>query len=519
MALPSISFTEGSGGLGRALANNDHISALLFYNVSPLPSGFASTSVATRCKALYSADDAVTAGILKDYSDATAATATYVVTNKGVDQDTLELKVADINVTTGAAQTTSLGVYRNNGTPSTTTTAATAIAAFINTGTGTHGYSATSNTATVTITAPKRLGAFLNTGTPLTATYSSGATLAGTITQFGVVAGVASKLISYYYQINEFFRINPKGKLWVGFFGTPSTYTEITDMQNNAAGEIRQIGVYKDGTWANADITAIQAVCTTNKGLYQPLQALYAANTYATTDITALYNVGGLSANDVQNVIGADGGGWGNFLRQMAGSASLKSVPCLGAQLGMISKRKVSESIAWVEQSNLSNGTELETPAFSNGQLVADLSASALEALNTQRHVFVKKFKGYSGSFFNDSHQCVTVSSDYAYLENNRVICKAERLLYAAYLPKLNSPIQFNSDGTMTDVTVAALETVGNAALDQMIRDSELSAKSVTINPAQNVLSTSTVTIAVVLVINGVARTISIPIQFKPSIA
>lgn len=114
---------------------------------------------------------------------------------------------------------------------------------------------------------------------------------------------------------------------------------------------------------------------------------------------------------------------------------------------------------------------------------------------------------------------CIIQSSDYAYMENNRTICKAERLLYTSYLPYLNSPILFNANGTLTDITIAQFEGVGNTALDQMVRDSELSAKSVTINPLQNVLSTSTLTIAVVLVINGVARNIVIPIGFKPSIA
>jgi hypothetical protein len=91
--------------------------------------------------------------------------------------------------------------------------------------------------------------------------------------------------------------------------------------------------------------------------------------------------------------------------------------------------------------------------------------------------------------------------------------------LYTAYTPLLNSPITFNANGTITDNTIAYFENVGNASLDQMVKDGELSAKSVTINPTQNVLSTSTLTIAVTLVINGVARIISIPIGFKPSIA
>jgi Protein of unknown function (DUF2586) len=517
MGLPTIIFQEGQNGLGRPLPNNDHISALLFYTGGALPTGLATTSIATRCKALYSPGDAVNAGILKDFSDATAATGTYTFTAVGASGDIIEIKVADIALANGNAQVTSLGAYTRLSTDTTVTILAASYAAFINAGTSTHGYSATSSVGALTITAPKRLGAYLNGLTSISATIIG--TITGTIVQF--TGGVASRWIQYYYQISEFFREQPKGKLWIGFFAVPGTFTfsEVTDMQNNAIGEIRKIGVYKDAVWSTADITALNTICNTNKTLYQPLQVLYAGNLQATTDITTIADVSTLNSNNVQTVLGQDGGGFGNFIYKMNGTAGIKSITCLGAQLGRWSNKKVSESIAWVAQGNLSNGSELEIPAFCNGQLVSSLSANALEALNTKRHIFLKKFTGYSGTFFNDSHMCTTQSSDYAYGENNETICKAERLLYISYLPYLNSPIRFNANGTLDDTTIASFEGVGNTALDQMIRDGELSAKSVTINPTQNVLQTSQLVIAVTLVINGVARTIVIPIGFKPSIA
>lgn len=520
MALPSITFIEGQGGLGRPLPNNDHISGLLIYTGASLPSGFT----ASTAKALYSTDDAIAAGIKNDFSDATAATGKYTVTTAGATGDTFKLTVAELTPSTGAARTTTLCNFTLTTASPTTTTTAAEIAAAINTGTSTHGYTASAALAICTITAPKAQGAYLNSGTPLVATITGA--IVGTIVQFGgsgMTAGVASNQIQWYYQISEFFRMQPKGKLWVGFFAVPVgsyTFSEITTMQNTTQGEIRQVGVLKDSAsaWASADLTLIDTICETNKSTFQPLQALYAANLQATTDITTISDLTSLTAKNVQTVIGQDGGALGNFIYQSLGSGK-KSITCLGAQLGAVALRKVSESIAWVEKTNLSNGVELETPAFCNGQLVSALSSSALESINTKRHVFLKKFRGYAGTFFNDSHMAIIQTSDYAYMENNRTICKAERLLYTSYVPVLNSPIQFNANGTLTDVTVAYFENIGNAALDQMVRDSELSAKSVTVNPVQNVLSTSTLIITVVLVINGVARQIQIPIGFKPSIA
>nr|WP_298656024.1 DUF2586 family protein [uncultured Flavobacterium sp.] len=523
MSLPSIIFQEGQGGLGRPLANNDHISGMLFYTAGSLPSGFASTSTATRCKALYSPEDAIAAGIVKDYSDATAATGTYTVSAYGAAGDTMELLIADIAEATGAAQSTSLGVYTRTSADTTNTLLAASYVAKINSGTATHGYSATNSSAVITITAPKRLGAYLNSGTPISATLTG--TIAGSISQFS--SGVASRMAQYYYQVKEFFRIQPKGKLWVGFFGVPSPYTfsEVTDMQNNAAGEIRQMLVFKDAVWAAADITSLNTIANANKTLYQPIQLLYAANLQATSDITTVTDLSTYTANNVMTVIGQDGGGWGNFLYKANGSGSLKSITCGGAQLGMASLRRVHESIGWVEKSNLSDGSEMEVPAFCNGQLVSALSNNALTAIDSKRYVFPMKLTGYQGTYFNGDNMAVSPSSDYAGLRDNRTICKAERLLYAAYVPKLNSPLVFNSNGTLADNTIAELEGIGYAALDSMTRIdpvaggiAELSAKAVVINPSQNVVQTQTLVISVTLVANGIAKTIVIPIGYKPSL-
>ena len=147
MAQPNITFIEGSGGLGRPLESKDHISGYAVFSstyASSVPSGFTTSA---RVKALYSADDAVAAGIAKDYSDATAASGSYAVTAVGSDGNTVELKVADLNPLTGATRTISLGVYTKVAADTTTTLVATAIKNIINSGTATHGYSATSSTA------------------------------------------------------------------------------------------------------------------------------------------------------------------------------------------------------------------------------------------------------------------------------------------------------------------------------------------------------------------------------------
>ncbi len=514
MSAPAITFIKGEGGLGRGLTTKDHISGLNFYVANgSLPSGFTTTA---RVKALYSPADAISAGIANDYSDATGAGAVYTFTNVGAAADTVELKVADIDAN-GVARSLSLGVFTRTASEITVTLLAAAYKAVVNAGTLTHGYSADNTAGALALTGPKRLGIYLNTGSPLTATIVG--TIAGSVTT-AFTGGIASLKAQWYYQISEYFRMQPKGVLFVGFYAIPATYTftDIADTQTFAVGEIRQIGVMKDPTsaFSTANLTTIQSVLAGQETLKKPLSALYAADLSGTADITTLTDLGLLSAPLVSAVIAQDGGGQGNYLWLTTG----KSHPCLGALLGTVALSSVGENVGWIEKYNISNGIENEVLAFANGQKYnsSAISDSAIDTLSDKRYIFLKKFTGSAGSYWVDSHTAVIVSSDYAYIENNRVIHKAMRNLYAGYLPQLNSPLRLNSDGTLADVTIVHLESVGEVALDAMVRDGEISAKKVEINNAQNVLSTSKLVVAATLVINGVARKIEIPIGFKPKI-
>jgi hypothetical protein len=61
---------------------------------------------------------------------------------------------------------------------------------------------------------------------------------------------------------------------------------------------------------------------------------------------------------------------------------------------------------------------------------------------------------------------------------------------------------------------VKYLEAQGSIALDWMMRNGELSGYKVTIDPDQNVLSTSAISVTVQLVPVGVARVITVTVGF-----
>ncbi|MFA5727128.1 MAG: hypothetical protein WC886_05765, partial [Saccharofermentanaceae bacterium] len=221
MARGDITFIKGNGASKRLAAGEDYISGLILYTAT-LPSGFTTTA---NIKPFYSVIDAENAGILADYSDETKAAGIYLVTSKGTNGDTLNIKVTE-----PYGVIVDLGTYIQVAGDSTVDKVGIAIAAIINAGTKIHGYTAVNTTGSIAITARPGLGVFLNTGTPITVTLGGNAipTIAGTLTQF--TGGVASKQAVWHYHISEFFRGNPKSILWVGFFPVPSSYTfsEIT---------------------------------------------------------------------------------------------------------------------------------------------------------------------------------------------------------------------------------------------------------------------------------------------------
>lgn len=508
MALNDVVFVKGQGGLGRPLPGEDYISGFIFYT-SSLPSGFSSND---RIKNVFSIQDAENLGITDTYSDETKATGTYLFTNAGATGDTVELKVLEYPTATNPTGNVSLGAYTRLSTDTTVTLLGASYAAAINAGTATHGYTATAATGTVTITAKAGLGIFLNSGTPISATIAG--TIAGTITQFS--GGAYSKLSQWHYHIAEYFRINPNGNLFVGMYAVPSTYdfSDVQTVQNYANGKIRQFAVFCDGTtYTSGKVQAAQTIATAIATDKKPAQILVTFD-YSAATLSTLADLSALNSNNVSVVIGQDGLNLGYKIYKATG----RSITNLGAVLGAVSLSKVSEDIAWISKFNLSDGNELETAAFANGVLFSATTTALLTTLDNSRYIFLMKQIGYSGTFVNDSNCAILESSDYAYIENNRTIDKAIRLLRVAYLPDLASSLVLNSDGTLTDTTVAYFESLGNIALDQMIRDQELSAKSVVINPNQNVLTTSEVIVAVTLVRIGVARQIKINIKYSTSL-
>ena len=334
--------------------------------------------------------------------------------------------------------------------------------------------------------------------------------------------GIAEGSVNHdfeHYQIDEYFRQNPEGELWIGIFAVPGgayDFAEITSMINIANGEIRQLGVCANAlTYAATQCATIQALVDLLDAEGKPFSVLFMANIVATVDITTLADTRAQDSRKVTVVIGEDGGARGAALAVTMGT----SVSAIGAALGATSAAKVSESIGNPANFNMSNGIELETPAYSNGQLVSALTFTAQGALKDKGYLVLRKYlPKISGTYFERCPTATLLTDDFAFMEYNRTVDKAVRLSDSVLTPELNSGLALNDDGTMTDDVVGYFEDLVGAQLSQMEADGEISAFQVLIDPDQDVLTSSTVVVTIKILPLGIAEFITVNIGLTTSI-
>jgi len=332
--------------------------------------------------------------------------------------------------------------------------------------------------------------------------------------ELGIIKGSAVFGVMHYH-ISEFFRINPGATVYVGIFTPPVspdvyTYSEIETMQRFTNGKLRQVGVYLTEPFDDDMVVLINGVCGGLDDEHMPLSVLLAADFHSVTNLSILVPLRALASEKVTVVFGQDGDNEGAALYTELN----KSITCLGAALGTVSLAAVHENIGWVQKFRV-NEVELDVPAFANGTLVRDCDPSLINLINTNGYVFLVKHIGLSGTYFNDAHTCAPITSDYAYLENNRTMDKAIRGVRTYALPQLNGPVKVDpTSGKLDITTVKYIEDMCNQPLVQMARDGELSGYKVVIDPDQDVLATSELAIAIANVPLGVSRMVRIKIGF-----
>ncbi|WP_337966791.1 DUF2586 domain-containing protein [uncultured Flavobacterium sp.] len=311
---------------------------------------------------------------------------------------------------------------------------------------------------------------------------------------------------SVYYQIQQFFRMNPSGDLYI--MKTAATSYKVIagkakDMQEKANGNIRQLAIIYSGATTFADTLDAVAVAQTQANDayvdYMPFEVILEGKGF---DVHSATSLAGLNAENVSVVVTMDVEKADDFPNSAA----------VGLALGAISKAKVSENIAWIEKFNLT-GEGFAKAGFVGGEEVKTLGL--LGDLNEKRYIFARTHTGLPGVYFNDSATCTSGTSDFAYVENNRTINKATRLLRSALLPKLASPVLVDIDGKLPQSVSKSFEGLCRSALEGMIANQEVSAFDVYVDPKQNILATSELKVKAEITPVGTARKIMVDLGFK----
>lgn len=309
-----------------------------------------------------------------------------------------------------------------------------------------------------------------------------------------------------HYHIDVFFKVNPSAKLWVGIFENATVshdFKEIVTMRDVSDGEILQYIVVPNLEFVETQVTALNLKLATLEDEKAPAIGVICANITAGSDLADLPDLRTAGVSNLVSVCIA------------SQSGDKVTYGAAGLIAGAIAKAQVHENIGWVAKFNMALGVEYDVPALHNAMLVKSLTAAQLASLDTKGYVYLKKYPGNSGTYFNDTFTAIVPTSDYAYLENNRVMAKAMRRVYFYLLPTFNSPLKVDaSTGKLAPSTCSYFEVLGSKGLEELERAGELSGWKVSVDPNQNVLATSEVVIVMKQVPLGVTRTLKVKIGF-----
>jgi hypothetical protein len=150
------------------------------------------------------------------------------------------------------------------------------------------------------------------------------------------------------------------------------------------------------------------------------------------------------------------------------------------------------------------------------GDMGAGLSNSDATAFDNARIATVRSFEGIPGVYIARGVTLAPATSDYSSIQNARVMDKACRLTRTALLQYLNSQIEVNGDGTVTERQAQSIEASVNGTLNsQLINTGNAVSAEVVVNRTANVLSTKTLPVSVRVLPFGYAEFITLDIGFR----
>lgn len=315
-----------------------------------------------------------------------------------------------------------------------------------------------------------------------------------------------SEQLTHYY-IDEFYRLEPSGELWLGFFdpgGAETLQAYLERLAVAAGGQIRLLALA--GTYAATLDTALQAFFTAQLVRQQPVDTILVEGPITRSN----------ESRAIARVVAQDRGA----MEELAGVATGAALPTwvqrgsgIGAALGLLARKPVNESLGWPRTSNLSSGTRWARIGFTDGTLLAAKTQAQLDTLHEGGEIFVRTFPNLTGAYFQGDPTRALATSDYSNIANNRAVHKALRIASATLTPDVNRPVLIDPvTGRLDPITVDYFESGLRRALTEgLVNTGEISGISeVFIDPAQNLLATDKLEVLIRLVPTGSASEIAV---------
>lgn len=499
----NITINYQNGGIGGVVSSPDFISGLI-YDTTLLPSGFDSNN---RIKSINSLKDAEALGIYNTSTNETKATGGAVTITGVTAGDSMS-----VYITPSYGNKTLLGTYQVKSADTTGTTC-TGLATSINTKGS--GFSAAIVGNKINLTIPRGYGASVN-ASGLTIEHSMAGGVAGTtLTQF--TGGVGAQNDILHNLIDTYFKTNTKSKLWIGIYDFTSAFdsSTIASMQTFSGGEIRQLAIWtkKGLDGIQSIVTGCNAVATDQANKKKPLSVIIGAQA-GTATLANLVNLRTLTAPRVSVTI-SNAYGTSDLAYRLKGITGYFSTD-LGQVLGLVSRSKVSNSVAWPANNLLINTDSM----LVTGEKWADIEDTVKpEELGDKGYIFQGKYQGYPGSYLYNDSVADAVTSDYESIKRQRAMDKVARQAYFALVPYISSPITTDiSTGQLSEGTITKFTSVIKSGLSQMSIASEVRGFEVYINPAQNVLATKNIIIDITIVPIGSADKITLNLGYALSL-
>lgn len=191
----------------------------------------------------------------------------------------------------------------------------------------------------------------------------------------------------------------------------------------------------------------------------------------------------------------------------------------VGDFMGMLTKAAVSQNpgelIPDFNLEDVARGYFIN-PGLSSGLKISSYSDADLDTLDEKGYIFGETPDSFDGVFFNDSHCCVAINSDYAFIENNRTIDKMKRLARVAVLPRVKSRFLVDeATGELDPNAKANLEDTATEALEVMRTDGDLSGGIEAYIPPINLLGGDPIEMEITGIPIAIGREIKVKVGFS----